>query len=198
MMDSRFGWAVRGGARARRRAVAGAKIAARRDPAPAPGSGPARPQSPHAPAHMHPTTRPAPGFGRELRTTAVLAGPLVAGHVATGMIGLVDGLIAGRHGTATLAAVSVGTALFWLPILIPLGTLMALPPTVSQLDGAGRRGEIGAVFRQALWLAALLGALMFALLTLAVHALGPMGIAEEIRPGAAEFLRGIRWGVPAL
>src|SRR3546814_4965571 len=25
-----------------------------------------------------------------------------------------------------------------------------------------------------------------------------MGIAPEIRPGAAEFLRGIRWGVPAL
>ena len=147
---------------------------------------------------MHAITRPAAGFGRELRTTAVLAGPLVAGHVATGMIGLVDGLIAGRHGTGTLAAVSVGTALFWLPIMIPMGTLMALPPTVSQLDGAGRRGEIGAVFRQAMWLAAMLGALMFALLTAAVHLLEPMGIAAEIRPGAAEFLRGIRWGVPAL
>ncbi len=147
---------------------------------------------------MHAIPRRASGFGRELRTTAVLAGPLVAGHVATGMIGLVDSLIAGRHGTGTLAAVSVGTALFWLPIMIPMGTLMALPPTVSQLDGAGRRDEIGAVFRQALWLAAALGALMFALLTLAVHALGPMGIAQDIQPGAADFLRGIRWGVPAL
>ena len=147
---------------------------------------------------MHPVSRPVHGFGRELRTTAVLAGPLVAGHVATGLIGLVDSLIAGRHGTGTLAAVSVGTALFWLPIMIPMGTLMALPPTVSQLDGAGRRGEVGAVFRQALWLAVALGALMFALLTLAVHALGPMGIAEAIQPGAADFLRGIRWGVPAL
>lgn len=139
-----------------------------------------------------------PPLGRELRTTVVLAGPLVAGHVATGLIGLVDSLIAGRHGTATLAAVSVGTAMFWLPLMIPMGTLMALPPTVSQLDGSGRRGEIGAVFRQALWLAVMLGALLFGLLTVGVHALGPMGIAEDIQPGAAAFLLGIRWGVPAL
>lgn len=139
-----------------------------------------------------------PRFGRELRTTIVLAAPLVAGHVATGMIGLVDSLIAGRHGTSTLAAVSVGTAMFWLPIMIPMGTLMALPPTISQLDGAGRRGEIGAVFRQALWLAALLGAALFGLLSAGVHLLEPFGIAPEIRAGAAEFLRAIRWGVPAL
>ncbi|NZA25796.1 MATE family efflux transporter [Luteimonas sp. SJ-92] len=141
---------------------------------------------------------PVPRFGSEVRTTAVLAGPLVAGHVATGMIGLVDSMIAGRHGTTTLAAVSVGTAMFWLPIMIPMGTLMALPPSVSQLDGAGRRHEIGALFRQSLWLGLALGLLLFAFMTLSVHALAPLGIAESIRPGAAAFLHAIRWGVPAL
>ncbi len=53
---------------------------------------------------------------------------------------------------------SVGTAMFWLPMMIPMGTLMALPPSVSQLDGANRRGEIAPLFRQSLWLAAALGA----------------------------------------
>ena len=139
-----------------------------------------------------------PRFIRELRATTVLAAPLVAGHVSTGLIGFVDNVLAGHHGTDTLAGVAIGTALFWLPVVVPMGTLMALPPTVSQLDGAGRRGEIGAVFRQALWLAAMLGAAMFAFMTWIVEALAPMGIAPEIIPGATAFLHGIRWGVPAL
>src|SRR3546814_767805 len=171
----------------------------------------------HAPAHCR----------GEVRTTAVLAAPLVAGPVATGMIGFVDAVLACHPGTTTLASVSVGTALFWLAMMVPMGTLMSLPPSVSQLDDANRRDdigplfrpslwlavargvglfallpmpvdEIGPLFRQSLWLAVALGVVLFALLSLAVHALGPMGIAPEIRPGAAEFLRGIRWGVPAL
>ena len=134
----------------------------------------------------------------EVRTSAVLAAPLVCGHLSTGLIGFVDSVIAGHHGTATLASVAVGTALFWLPMMVPMGTLMSLPPSVSQLDGARRRSEIGALFRQALWLALMLGVVLFAFLSVAGFALAPMGIAAEIRPGTIAFLHGIRWGVPAL
>jgi MATE family multidrug resistance protein len=137
-------------------------------------------------------------FRDELRTSARLAAPLMAGHVSTGLIGLIDAVIAGRHGTDTLAAVSIGTALFWLPLLVPMGTLIAVPASVSQLDGAGRREEIGPLFRQALWLALGLGLLMFAFLSVLPASLGLLGIAPEIRPGAAAFVSGIRWGTPAL
>ncbi len=143
-------------------------------------------------------TPQAPRFGTEVRTTATLALPLVLGHVSTGLIGFVDNVIAGHHGTQTLAAVTIGTALLWLPMMVPIGTLIALTASVSQLNGAGRRDEIGPVFRQALWLSLGLGALMFAFLSLAPHALGPFGIAPDIIPGATGFLHGIRWGVPAL
>ena len=137
-------------------------------------------------------------FRDELRTSARLAAPLMAGHVSTGLIGLIDAVIAGRHGTTTLAAVSIGTALFWLPLLVPMGTLIAVPASVSQLDGAGRREEIGPLFRQAMWLALALGLLMFAFLSVLPSSLGLLGIAPEIRPGAAAFVSGIRWGTPAL
>ena len=140
----------------------------------------------------------APRLVAEVRTSAILAAPLVAGHLSTGLIGFVDSVIAGHHGTTTLASVAVGTALFWLPMMVPMGTLMALPPAVSQLDGAGRRHDIGALFRQALWLAVMLGLGMFVFLSLVGFALAPMGIAAAIRPGTLAFLHGIRWGVPAL
>jgi MATE family multidrug resistance protein len=141
---------------------------------------------------------PATHFAGEVRSTAILAAPLVAGHLSTGLIGFVDSVIAGHHGTATLASVAVGTALFWLPMMVPMGTLMSWPPSVSQLDGSGRRDQIGPLFRQALWLAAGLGVLLFAFLSVVGIALEPMGIAPAVRPGTLAFLHGIRWGVPAL
>ncbi|WP_421570006.1 MATE family efflux transporter [Stenotrophomonas sp. PD6] len=141
----------------------------------------------------------APGrFREEMYASAWLAAPLIAGHLATGMTGFVDAVIAGRHSTTTLAAVSVGTATFWIAKLIPMGTLMALSPAISRLDGAGRRSEIAPLFRQSLWLATMAGTVLFGLLSAAVHALEPMGIAAEIRPGATAFLHGVRWGLPAL
>lgn len=140
----------------------------------------------------------APRFGRELRATATLALPLVLGHVSTGLINFVDNVIAGHHGTRTLASVTVGTALLWLPMMVPIGTLIALTASVSQLDGAGRRHEIAPLFRQALWLGLGLGLLMFAFLSAVPPALGAFGIATDIIPGATAFSHAVRWGVPAL
>lgn len=138
-----------------------------------------------------------PRFADEVRHSARLAAPLAAGHLSHGLVGFVDTVVAGRHGTTTLAAVAVGTALFWLPMMLPMGTLMALPPSVSQLDGARRRDQIGPLWQQSLWLAVGLGALLFALITVLPWMLAPMGIAPDIIPGATDFLHAIRWGIPA-
>ena len=141
----------------------------------------------------HPATLP-----REMRTTLVLAVPLIFGHVSTGLIGFVDAVLAGRHSANTLASVAVGASIWSIAIIVLIGILLALPPSVSQLDGAGRRHEIGPLFRQGLWLAFGLSLVLFAFLSLSGLAFEPMGIAPEIQGGARDFLHGIRWGVPAL
>ena len=135
---------------------------------------------------------------REMRVSFVLALPLVLGQASSMAMNIVDTVLAGRHGPVTLAAVGVGSAIWSVVILVSIGVLMALPPTVAQLNGAGRRAEIGAVFRQALWLALALGVGLFFVVRGGALALAPMGITAEARPEAESFLRAISWGAPAL
>ncbi|MFP3515907.1 MATE family efflux transporter [Pseudomonas sp. SIMBA_077] len=138
------------------------------------------------------------GFLKEVRTTARLVLPLLIGHVSAGLIAFIDNIIAGNHGTDTLAAVTVGTALLWLPMLLPIGILITLTAKVAALCGANKTDEIAPWFQQALWLALGLGLIMFTFLSLASALLGPAGIAPEIIPGAQAFLSAVRWGSPAL
>ena len=50
---------------------------------------------------------------------------------------VVDTLLAGRHGPLTLGGCGFGSAIWSLALLICVGMMMAIPPTVSQLNGAG-------------------------------------------------------------
>ncbi|HAI58807.1 MAG TPA: MATE family efflux transporter [Xanthomonadaceae bacterium] len=138
-----------------------------------------------------------PRLKRELRATALLSAPLVIGQLSSMGMNVVDTVLAGRHGTGTLAAIGVGAPAWSVVILLCIGVLMAVPPTVAQLVGAGRRGEIGAIVRQALWLALALGLALFAVMRVAPAGLAHF-IAPEVMPGVEGFLHGISWGAPAL
>lgn len=135
---------------------------------------------------------------REVRASLFLAVPVIVGQSSAVAMNVVDTLLAGRHGALTLAAVGVGSAVWSLVILILIGLLMVVPPFVSQLNGANRRSEIGALFRQALWLAVVLGLALFAFVRQAHWLLSALDIAPEVQPQAVAFLNGISWGAPAL
>lgn len=135
----------------------------------------------------------------ELRATAALALPIVIGQLCFMGQSMVDVLLAGHLGAHVLGAVSIGSGVWALALMTALGVSYALPPAVSQLDGAGRREATGAVFRQALWLGLAVGLVLMA----AVRWIGPevvrlSGVAASLQPDAAAFLRGISFGAPAL
>jgi MATE family multidrug resistance protein len=135
---------------------------------------------------------------REMRVSFVLALPLVLGQLAAMAMNVVDSILAGRHGPVTLAAVAVGSALWTVALLICIGVLMAVPPFVAQLNGAGRRREIGPLWRQAVWLALAMGLLLALMVWWSPPLLAVFGIAAEVRPEAAGFLHAIAFGAPAL
>lgn len=134
---------------------------------------------------------------REMRATAVLALPLVLGQVSSVAMNVVDTVLAGHHGALTLAGVAVGGAIWSAVMLVLIGVLMAVPPSVAQCNGAGRRDRIGPLFRQALWLAMAMGCGLLALARMGDVLLTAMGIAADVRPVAMAFIDAIAWGAPA-
>lgn len=138
-------------------------------------------------------------WAREFAASARLAVPLVLGQLSAVGMNVIDTLLAGHLDAHTLGAVAIGASVWSLAIVAAIGLLMALPPSIAQLAGAGRRAEIGALFRQSLWLALPVGVA----LGLGVAGLGPslvdaIGVDPALRADIARFLRAIAFGAPAL
>ncbi len=135
---------------------------------------------------------------RELRETFILATPLILGQLSSIGMNVIDTLLAGHLDARTLAAVAIGTGLWSLAIVAAIGVMLALQPSVAQLSGAGQRARIGALLRQALWLAFALGLVLLVLVRNASVLLGPIGIDPAIAGETRKFLHAIAWGAPAL
>lgn len=134
----------------------------------------------------------------EIRATVSLALPLIMAQLAAIGSNVVDTVLAGHVSAHVLGAVAVGANIWSLAIVTGIGMMMSVPPSVAQLDGAGRRPEVGAVFRQALWLALGMGVVLW----FAVRHAGPLieliGVTPSLRDEVQRFLLAISWGAPAL
>ena len=133
----------------------------------------------------------------ELRAILVLALPLVAGQLCAVGLNVVETLLAGHMGGGTLAAVGLGAAIWSVVILVALGLMLAVPPSVAQLVGAGRQQDIAPLFRQALWLALIVGIGMMAAIRAAPWLLAQVGSDRSIIPETVSFLTPLAWGAPA-
>ncbi|RAP58276.1 MATE family efflux transporter [Oleiagrimonas sp. MCCC 1A03011] len=135
---------------------------------------------------------------RETGALLRLALPLIAAQLAAVGTNVVDAMLSGHLNAHVQAAVTTGAGIWTLAILIGIGTMLAVPPTVAQLDGAGRRGEIGATIRQALWIALLLGLILVYAVRHAEFMLRLVGVVPSLRPDVVAFLHAVGWGAPAL
>jgi MATE family multidrug resistance protein len=135
---------------------------------------------------------------RESGATLRLALPLIVAQLAAMAPNTVDAMLAGHLGPHTQAAVVTGVSIWVLALVVGLGTMMSVPPTVAQLDGANRRGEVGAVFHQALWIAWILGAALWFFVRHASPLMGVFHVVESMRPDVVAFLNAISWAAPAL
>jgi MATE family multidrug resistance protein len=139
------------------------------------------------------------GFADEIRATFRLALPLIVGQLATMAANVVELILAGHLGAHVLGAVAVGGSVWGMAVITMAGLMMTVSPSVAQLDGAKRRGEVAPLFCQAVWLAAAAGVVTAALL----YAGGPMlarvtGVSEDLLPDVAAFLHPASFAAPPI
>ena len=135
---------------------------------------------------------------RELNELTRLALPLISGQLAMVGTSVIDTVLAGRHGTDTLAGVAIGAATWNLAFMAIAGTLLAISPSVAQLIGGGQRETIPALLRQAFWLALSMGLIAAFAVWHAAPVLNLVGVQPGVIAQAQQFLHGIAPGAPAL
>lgn len=135
---------------------------------------------------------------QELRAVTRLALPVVLGQLCAMGMNVVDTLLAGRYSAHALAVVGVGSAIWSLVIITVLGMLLAVPPLVSELDGAGRRDRIAALVSQSIWLALVVAVLLFFGVRSTEPLLMLMKVDLALVPDVLGFLRILSFGTPAL
>ena len=113
-------------------------------------------------------------------------------------MGVTDAVMAGNYSSMDLAGVALGGSVFWPVMMLMMGLLQALTPTISQLNGANRVAEIGEVVRQGMWLA-LFGGLSAAIL---LNHIGVVYDWMDVEPESAQisisYLQMCSYGIPAL
>jgi MATE family multidrug resistance protein len=143
-------------------------------------------------------TSSAQKFQAETGTLLNLAWPLLAAQLAQMSMGVVDTVMSGRVSSDDLAGVSLGGSVMWPVMMLIMGVLQAVTPSVSQLNGANRHGEIGEVIRQALYMAAI-GSVVIVLILINV---APLYTFMEVDPDAVKisvsYLKMTAWGMPAV
>ncbi|MGB7478698.1 MAG: MATE family efflux transporter [Burkholderiaceae bacterium] len=135
---------------------------------------------------------------QEILATIRLALPLILAQLAAFGSNVVDAVLAGHVSAHVLGAVAVGTSVWSMALIFAVGMMMAVPPSVAQLDGAGRRHEVGAVLRQALWLALAIGVLLWFAVRHCGWLIDLIGVAPGLRDEVQRFLLAISWGAPAM
>jgi MATE family multidrug resistance protein len=135
----------------------------------------------------------------ELRPMIELALPVVIGELGWMAMGVVDTVMVGRVGADAIGAVSVGRAVYYTIGVFGLGLLLGLDTLVSTAHGAGRRDRVHRALVHAVYLSAMVGVPMTALIYASSLLLDDFGIAPDVVAATAPYLRAIAWSaVPLL
>ena len=149
-----------------------------------------------SPAVPQPPMPQTPQRWSDLATIARHAGTVLVGQLAVMAFGITDTIVAGRHAEASLAALSVASAIFLSVSVGLVGVLQALLPVWAELRGAQQNTRMGASFRQSLYLGLLAAALGAAVLQHPEPLLAAAQVPALLHPMVGQYLGVLALALP--
>lgn len=132
----------------------------------------------------------------ETRRLLAIALPIIAAQLLQMSMGVVDTLMAGQISPLALAAIALGSSIYSFAMLLGIGVMIALTPTVSQLLGAGDNHLIREELRQGLWLALCVGLVAILISVGLANSLSWFGVEPSIIPEAKRYIDWLVWSLP--
>ena len=144
----------------------------------------------------------SPGQARTRKEASALtrlAGPLIVNNLSIAGMSFADAVMSGQLGADSLAAVAVGSSVWFLSFTVMLGILMAISPIAARYYGAGRPDMIGRYTRQGMYIAAIFGfvVLLFGQIVVA-PLLQAFGIDAAFRQLTVDYVAAITLGAPGI
>lgn len=113
-----------------------------------------------------------------IKSLLQIATPIILGNLGFIMIGVGDVIVAGRHSTETLAAISLATAIINCITICGIGVLGSISPILSNYRGAGKEPE--KYFYPSLKFAALLSVIISIIILLTIPLVDKMGFEANL------------------
>jgi len=122
---------------------------------------------------------------------------VVIDHIGTMSMGMVDTILVGRLGARELAAVGIGSAVYFAFMTFCFGVLSAVSATVAHAAGARDDDEVGRTLTQGAWMAIALAAAAMLYVSFAGPILTLLDQPAEIIPLTERYLGMLSIGIPA-
>ena len=132
----------------------------------------------------------------ERSTIARHALTVLAGQLAVMAFGVTDTVVAGRHAPESLAALSIGSAIFVSVYVALMGMVQALLPLWAEQRGSDNTAALGASFRQALYLCMAASALGMAVLLSPGPLLEWTDVPAALRQDVSRYLAVLALALP--
>ncbi|QDF97419.1 MATE family efflux transporter [Azoarcus sp. DD4] len=137
-------------------------------------------------------------FGSTARQLLGHTWPVLVAQLLSMSMMVADTTIAAHYGTTDLAAVAVGNGLYVSVLMLLVGILQSVAPTVAHLVGGGRHTEIGATLQQGFWLALLLAVPGTLILVFPQMLLELARVPPDTGEKVSTYLRATAAGLPAI